>query len=107
MLGMVPFFKRLQGRHEVVTAGNTARDDTLRDTRCDGAFDDGGDGVHGPYDFRLELWRNVEFDLLEEVLRRAEAANDKDVLEGKLCQQTIPLKGTGVEQNKLTWRILF
>jgi hypothetical protein len=63
-----------------VTTSNTGCDDTLGDTGCDGSFNDGGDGVHGADDFGLELGRDVEFDLLEEVFRGTETANDEDVL---------------------------
>jgi hypothetical protein len=61
------FFERLQGSHEVVTASDAVRDNSLSDTGCDGAFDDGGDGIHGAHDFGLELGWDMEFDLLEEV----------------------------------------
>jgi hypothetical protein len=67
LLGMVTFFERLKSGHEVVPTGDTVGDDALGDTCCDGAFDDGGDTVHRTDDFGLELWRDVEFDLLEEV----------------------------------------
>lgn len=75
------FFERLEGCHEVVATSDAGCDDPLGDTRRDGAFDDGGDGVHGPDDFLLELGWNVEFDLLEEVFGSAEAADDEDVLQ--------------------------
>jgi hypothetical protein len=64
---VVALLERLQGSHEVVSAGDTVRDDSLCDTSCDGALDDSGDGVHGPDDLGLELRRDVELDLLEEV----------------------------------------
>ena len=59
---------------------DAGRDDALGDTGRDGAFDDGRNGIHGADDFGLELRRDVEFDLLEEVLRSSEAADDKDIL---------------------------
>jgi len=80
---MMAFFEGLECCHEVVTTSDTGGDDSLGDTGRDGAFDDGGDGVHGPDDFLLELGWDVEFDLLEEVFGSAEAANDEDVL--KIC----------------------
>ena len=61
-------------------AGDPRGDDALGDAGGDGAFDDGGDGIHGADDFGLELRGDVEFDLLEEVFRGAEAADDEDVL---------------------------
>lgn len=73
--------ERLQGGHEVVAAGDAGCDDALGDAGCDGAFDNGGDGVHRSDDFGLELWRDVEFDLLEEVFGGAEAADYEDVLD--------------------------
>lgn len=80
------FFERLQRRHQVVAAGDTGGDDALGDAGGDGAFDDGGDRVHGSDDFGLELWGDVQFDLLEEVFGGAEATDDEDVLErGKMC----------------------
>ena len=78
---MVTFLKGLQGRHEIVTASHTGGDDALGDTGSDGAFDDSGDGVHRANDLGLELWRNVEFDLLEEVFGSTEATDDEDILE--------------------------
>lgn len=80
--GVVAFFERLEGRHEVVAARDAGGDDALGDAGGHGAFDDGGDGVHGAHDFGLELGWNVELDLLEEVFRGAEAANYEDVLCG-------------------------
>ena len=76
----MPLLKGLKRSHEVVTACYAVGNDALGYTRCDGAFDYGGYGVHGAYDFGLELRWDVEFDLLEEVFRSAEAANDEDVL---------------------------
>jgi hypothetical protein len=67
LLRVVPFLEGLQSGHEVVPTCDAVRDDALRDTGCDGAFDDGGHGVHGADDFGLELRGHVEFDLLEEV----------------------------------------
>lgn len=61
-------------------AGYSRGDDALSDAGGDGAFDDGGNRVHGADNFRLKLGGDVEFDLLEEVFRGAEAANDQDVL---------------------------
>ena len=78
---VVAFFEGLQGRHEIMTASYTGGDDALGDTGSDGAFNDGGDGVHGANDLGLELWGNVEFDLLEEVFGSTKATDDEDVLE--------------------------
>jgi hypothetical protein len=64
---VVTFFEGLQGSHEVVATGDAVCDNTLCDTGCDGTLDDGGDGVHGPDYFGLELRRDVKLDLLEEV----------------------------------------
>lgn len=77
---MMAFFEGLERCHEVVATSDAGCDDPLGDTRRDGAFDDGGDRVHGPDDFLLELGRNVKSDLLEEVFGSAEAADDEDVL---------------------------
>ena len=77
---VVTLFEGLQSRHEIVTASNAGCDDTLGDTGCDSAFDDGSDGIHRANDFCLELWRDVKLDLLEEVFRSTEAADDKDIL---------------------------
>ena len=63
-----------------MAASHTGGDDSLGDTGCDGPFDNGGDRVHGANDLGLELWGNVELDLLEEVLRSTEAADDKNIL---------------------------
>ena len=63
-----------------MSAGDTRGDDSFGDTGGDGSLDDGGDGVHGADDFGLELWRDMEFNLLEEVFRGAEAADYKDIL---------------------------
>lgn len=68
LLRVVAFLERLQGRHEVVSAGDTGGNDTLCDTGGDGTFDDRGDRVHWSDDLVLELWWDVKFDLLEEVL---------------------------------------
>ena len=61
-------------------ASDTGGDDSLGNACSDGAFDNGGDRVHGSDNFLLELRGDVEFDLLEEVFGSAEAADDKDVL---------------------------
>lgn len=67
LFGVVAFFEGLQGCHEVVTTCNTRSDDTLGNTSSDSTLDDGGDGVHGTDDLVLELRRDVQLDLLEEV----------------------------------------
>lgn len=90
LLRVVPLLERLQRSHEVVPARDAVRDDALGDAGCDGAFDDGGYGVHGSHDFGLELGRDVEFDLLEEVFGGAETADHEDVLYNLLvdhCQK--------------------
>ena len=68
LLGVVTLLEGLKSSHEVMPSGDTMRDDTFCDTCRDGTLDDGGDGVHRPYDFVLELWRHVELDLLEKIL---------------------------------------
>ena len=50
LLGMVTLLERLQSGHEVMPAGDAVGDDALCDTGCDGALDNGSDGVHGPDD---------------------------------------------------------
>ena len=77
---VMALFERLKGRHEIVAAGYTGSDDALGDTSRDSAFDYGSHRVHRADDLGLELWRYVEFDLLEEVLRSPEPADNKDVL---------------------------
>jgi len=77
---MVAFFEGLEGRHEVMSSGDTGCDQPLGQAGCHGAFDDGGDGVHWADDAGLELGRDVELDLAEEVFRRSETADDEDVL---------------------------
>ncbi len=77
---VMAFFERLQGRHEVVAASYAGGNDSLGDTGCDGAFDDGSDGIHRSNDLGLELWGNVELDLLEEIFGSTEAPDDKDIL---------------------------
>lgn len=76
LLGMVTLFEGLQSSHEVVSAGDTVRDDALGDTGRDCTLDYGSDGVHGSHDLGLELWWDVQLDLLEEVFRGTEAADD-------------------------------
>ena len=78
---VMAFFEGLQGRHEIVTASYTGGDDAFGDTGSDGAFNDGGDGVHRANDLGLELRGNVEFDLLEEVFGSTEATDDENILE--------------------------
>ena len=77
---MVSLFEGLQGCHEVVTTSYSGCDDTLRDTSRYRAFNDSCDRVHGADDFGLELWGDMELDLLEEVFGCAKTANDKDIL---------------------------
>ena len=50
-----------------MATSDTRGNDSLRNTGCDGALDDGSDGVHGPDYFLLELRWDVKFDLLEKV----------------------------------------
>jgi hypothetical protein len=68
LLGMVALLERLERGHQVMTAGHTVGDNPLGDTCGDGALDYCGDGIHGTDDLGLELGRDVELDLLEEVL---------------------------------------
>ena len=81
LLRVMTFFERLEGGHQVVATSDAGGDDTLGDTGCDGAFDDSGDGVHRADDLGLELGRDMEFDLLEEVFGGTEATHDEDVLQ--------------------------
>ena len=67
LFGVVTLLERLQGCHEVVATSNARGDDTLGNTSSDSTLHDGGDGVHGSDDLVLELRRDVQLDLLEEV----------------------------------------
>ncbi len=78
-----------------MAASYTGGDDALSDTGGDSAFDDGCDGVHRANDFGLELWGNVELDLLEEVLGSTEAADDKDILKETLSVQAFSVRCAG------------
>lgn len=80
LLGMISFLERLQGGHEVMSTSNTVRDHSLCDTRRDGTLDDGSDRVHGSYHLGLVLRGHVEPDLLEQIFRRAESSDHKNVL---------------------------
>ena len=77
---MMSFFERLKGGHEVVATRYTRCDDSLGDTCCHCAFDNGGNGVHGSNDLRLELRWDVELDLLEQVLGGTETTDYKNIL---------------------------
>ena len=55
-------------------------DDPLSDAGCDGAFNDGRDRIHGSDHFGLELRRDVQPYLLEEIFRGTKATDYKDVL---------------------------
>ena len=101
---VMALFERLKGRHEIVAAGYTGGDDALGDTSRDSAFDDGSDRVHRADDLGLELWRHVEFYLLEEVFRSTEPADDKDVLEER---RLVPIFAEQRAEEELTCRILF
>lgn len=86
---MVTLLEGLQGRHEIVAASYTGGDDALGDTGCDSTFDNGSDGIHRTNDFGLELWGNVELNLLKEVFGSTESADDKDILkETRLVQSS-------------------
>jgi len=78
--GMMTLFEGLERRHEVMSSGNTRCYQAFSQTGGDGAFDNGGDGVHGADDAGLELRGDVELDLAEEVFGGAETADDEDVL---------------------------
>ena len=77
---MMSLFEGLKGCHEVVTTSYSRCDDTLRDTSRYRTFNDGCDRVHRADDFGLELWGNVQLDLLEEIFGCTKAANDEDIL---------------------------
>lgn len=67
LLWVVAFLERLQGGHEVMSSGDTRRDDALGDTSGHGSLDNCGHGIHGSNNLVLELRWNVQFDLLEQV----------------------------------------
>lgn len=81
-LGVVALLEGLEGTHEVVATGDAVGNDALADTGSDGALDNGGDRVHGTDNLGLELGRDVELNLLEEVLGGTEATDDQDILQG-------------------------
>jgi hypothetical protein len=62
---VVAFLEGLEGCHKIVSSSNTVRDDTLGDTSGDSTLYNGGDGIHRSNYLGLELWRHVEFNLLE------------------------------------------
>lgn len=93
---VVAFFEGLQGGHEVMTASYTGGDDALGNTGSDSTFNDGSHGVHRANDFGLELWRNVEFDLLEEIFGSTEAADNKDIL--KETRSVLVLRHGGAQK---------
>lgn len=66
-----------------MSPGDTRCDYTFRDTCCHSTFDNGSDRVHRSNDLGLELWGDVEPNLLKEVLRGAKAADHKHVLRAK------------------------
>ena len=67
-----------------MTTGDSRCYYSFCDTGCYGAFDDGCYGVHRSDDFVLELWWDVEFDLLEEIFRCTEATYNQDILKAKV-----------------------
>jgi hypothetical protein len=80
LFGVVPLLERLESGHEIVTACNTMRNDTLSDTGRNGTLDDSSDRVHRTHDLGLVLGRDVELDLLEEIFRSTKSTDDKNVL---------------------------
>jgi hypothetical protein len=80
LFGVMALFEWLEGGHEVMSARDAVCHDTLSDTCCHGALDDGGDRVHRTHNLGLELRGYVELDLLEEVLGCAESTDNKHVL---------------------------
>ena len=80
LLRMMPLLERLERGHQIVSSGHTVRDDSFSDSSSRSTLNNGGDRVHGPDDLGLELRGHVELDLLEEILRCTEAANDENVL---------------------------
>ena len=92
-----------------MTARDAGGDDSLGNAGRDGAFDDGGDRVHGTDNFGLELWGNMEFDLLEEVFRSTEAAHDENILYKK-NRVSLKIAASGVRHvpvgfcSELGWR---
>ena len=61
-------------------AGHTVCDNTLGDTCCHSTLDDGGYRIHRSNNLGLELWWNMQLNLLKQILRRAESADDQNVL---------------------------
>ena len=55
-------------------------DDSFGDPRCDRAFDDGRHRIHGSNDLGLELRRDVQLDLLKEILGRAKSTDYQHIL---------------------------
>ena len=77
---MVAFSERLESSHQIVPAGDAGGDDAFSDTSGDCTLDNSSNRVHGTNYFRLELWWDVESDLLEQILGSTEAANHKNIL---------------------------
>jgi hypothetical protein len=77
---MMTFLERLKRGHEIMATSNTMCNDSLCDTSCDGTLDNGSDGVHRSNNLGLELRRDVEFDLLEEIFGSTESTNNENVL---------------------------
>lgn len=80
LFGVMSFLEGLKSCHEVVPSSHAGCNDTLGDTSSNGTFDDGSDGVHRANDLGLKLRRDVELDLLEEILGRTETTHDENIL---------------------------
>lgn len=80
MFWVVTLLERLEGSHEIMPTRDTVRNDALRDTSCNGSFDNGSDGVHGSHHLGLELRWDMELDLLEEVFGSTETTDNQDIL---------------------------
>ena len=82
------FLEGLEGGHEVMSSSDAGCNQPLGQAGGDGAFDDGGDGVHWADDAGLELRGDVELDLAEEVFGGAETTDDEDVLQYTISSQS-------------------
>lgn len=95
-LGVISLLEWLKCTHEVVATSDAVGDDALADTGGDGALDNGGDRIHGTNNLGLELGRNVQLDLLEEVLGSTETTDDQNVLK----YSVLGLNGDNLVANK-------
>lgn len=102
LLRMISLLEGLQRGHQVMASCYTVRNHPLGDSGSHGTFDDGSDRVHRPDYLGLILRRDVEFDLLEKILRGTEATNDKDILQYWLVFQCSWEDGDGGYKPEVT-----